>query len=115
MPEVTGADRGFVVAREGDQFTPKFAVRFDAAGDDAEARFSRSLVRMALARNTIIHSMNPAADPELSKLESLAAAAGRAVVVAPLSCGQERFGALYLEHPRAGGFSPTTLDLVHDV
>ncbi len=115
MLELTGADRGFVVTRDSDQFTPKFAVRFDAAGDDEAARFSRSMVRSALATNRIIHSTNPADDPELSMLESLAASAGRAVMVAPLSSGEDRFGALYLEHPRAGGFTPSAVDLVRDV
>ncbi len=115
MLDLTGADRGFVVARTGDQFEPRFAVRFDAAGDDEEGRFSRSLVRAALAQNRFIHSMNPAEDPELSGLESLAAAAGRAVLVVPLSSGEDRFGAMYLEHPKAGGFSPEAIRLVGDV
>ncbi|MFO0552544.1 MAG: sigma 54-interacting transcriptional regulator [Polyangiaceae bacterium] len=115
MLELTGADRGFVVAREGDQFNPKFAVRFDTAADDAPARFSRSLVRQALVDNAIVHSSNPADDPELSMLESLAASAGRAIMVAPLSSGEERFGAIYLEHPRSGGFSSAAVELVSDV
>lgn len=115
MLDFTGADRGFVVARTGDQYEPRFAVRFDAAGDGQEARFSRSLVRAALANNRIVHSMNPAEDPELTGLESLAAAAGRAVLVVPLSSGEERFGAIYLEHPRAGGFSGEAIRLVGDV
>jgi len=113
--DLTGADRGFVVAREGEHFTPKFAVQFDAAADDQAARFSRSLVRIALAENRLVHSMNPAEDPELSGLESLAASAGRAVVVVPLSSADTRFGALYLEHPRAGGFSPEALALLSDI
>ncbi len=115
MLDLTGADRGFVVARWGDQFEPRFAVQFDAGADDEVARFSRSLVRAALAENRIVHSMNPADDPELSELESLAAAAGRAVLVVPLSSGEERFGAMYLEHPRAGGFTADAIRLVGDV
>ncbi|NUO52134.1 MAG: sigma 54-interacting transcriptional regulator [Polyangiaceae bacterium] len=115
MLDLTGADRGFVVARTGEQFEPRFAVRFNAVGDDEQGRFSRSLVRAALARNRSIHSTNPAEDPELSGLESLAAAAGRAVLVVPLSSGDERFGAMYLEHPKAGGFSSDAIRLVGDV
>ncbi|NUP10464.1 MAG: sigma-54-dependent Fis family transcriptional regulator [Polyangiaceae bacterium] len=115
MLDLTGADRGFVVSREGDQFKPTFAVRFDAVGNDEAARFSRSLVRIALADNRVFHSLNPADDPELSGLESLAAAAGRAVLVVPLSSGDERYGALYLEHPHAGGFSSEAVRLVTDV
>jgi Nif-specific regulatory protein/two-component system response regulator HydG len=68
-----------------------------------------------LANNRVVHSMNPAEDPELTGLESLAAAAGRAVLVVPLSSGDERFGAIYLEHPRAGGFSGDAIRLVGDV
>jgi len=115
MLDLTGADRGFVVAREGEHFTPKFAVQFDAAADDQAARFSRSLVRVALAENRLVHSLNPAEDPDFSGLESLAASAGRAVLVLPLSSADTRFGALYLEHPRAGGFSPESIALLSDI
>jgi Nif-specific regulatory protein/two-component system response regulator HydG len=113
--DLTGADRGYVVSRDGDQFKPAFAVRFDAAADDEAARFSRSLVRAALADNQPVHSMNPADDPALSGLESLAASAGRAVLVVPLSSGEERFGALYLEHPHVGGFSREAIELTAEV
>jgi transcriptional regulator with GAF, ATPase, and Fis domain len=113
--DLTGADRGFVVARDGEQFKPTFAEGLDAAADDDASRFSRSLVRKALADNRVVHSMNPAEDPELSGLESLAASLGRAVLVVPLSSGAERFGALYLEHPRAGGFSDEAIELVSDL
>jgi Nif-specific regulatory protein/two-component system response regulator HydG len=115
MLDLTGADRGFVVVREGDQYSPKFAVRFDAAGTDAASLFSRNLVRTALTQNRLVHSLNPAEDPELAGLESLAASAGRAVVVVPLSSSEERFGALYLEHPRAGGFTEEAIALLGDI
>ena len=111
----TGADRGYVVAKDADQFKTTFAARFDAAGDGAEARFSRSLVRAALAQNEIVHSRNPAEDPDLARLESLAVASGRAVLVVPLSSGETRFGAIYLEHPEAGGFTGESIQLVADI
>ncbi len=103
--EVTGGDRGFVVARDGDQFVPKFEHRIDAEGNDDVARFSRALVRAALTHNRPIHSVNPAEDPQLMHTESVMASAGRAVLVVPLSSGDARFGALYLEHPARGGFT----------
>lgn len=105
--KVTGADRGFVVARDEQQFVPKFEVSIDSNADDEGARFSRGLVRTALERNEPIYSSNPAEDPELSQTASVIAAAGRAVFVVPLSSGEERYGALYLEHPKVGGFSAT--------
>jgi transcriptional regulator with GAF, ATPase, and Fis domain len=113
--QMSGADRGYVVAKDGDQFRPVFAERFDVTSDDDSARFSRSLVRKALGDNRFLHSVNPGADPEFSELESVAAVLGRAVIVAPLSSGEDRFGALYLEHPRAGGFSSEALTLVADI
>jgi Nif-specific regulatory protein/two-component system response regulator HydG len=115
MLDLTGANRGFVVARAGEQFEPRFALEFEADGEGDEARFSRSLVRAALADNRVVHSMNPAEDPEFSSLESLAAAAGRAILVVPLSSGNECFGALYLEHPQAGGFSSEAIRLARGV
>lgn len=112
---ITGADRGFVVVREGEQFTPKFAVQIDSTADDDVARFSRGLVREALAANRPIYSVNPAEDPELSQTASLMASAGRSVFVVPLSSGETRFGALYMEHPRIGGFTVEARKLVLDV
>ena len=112
--EVTGADRGFVVARDGQQFVSKFEVSIDSGADDDIARFSRGLVRGALERNEAIYSTNPAEDPLLSQTASVIASAGRAVFVVPLSSGEERFGALYVEHPRVGGFTPEARAFVLD-
>ena len=44
--DFSGADRGFIVVREGKSYEEKFAVRFDAgSGSRLDRRVSRSLVR----------------------------------------------------------------------
>src|SRR5690242_5254938 len=67
----TGGDRGFVVARDGEQFLPKFEIAIECAAEDDRALFSQSLVREVIAQNRPIYSVNPADDPHLSQTESV--------------------------------------------
>lgn len=112
---LTGADRGFVVVRDEGQFVPKFEIRIEAGGRDDKAIFSRALVKQAIASNRVIHSTNPAEDPALSQTESVIAAKGRAVLVVPLSSRDVCYGALYVEHPEAGGISAEARAVVEEV
>ncbi len=109
---MSGADRGFVVVRDGGEFVSKFEVSTNSQADDDEGRFSRALVRTVLDENAPIYSMNPVEDPRLAQTASVMAAAGRAVLVVPLSSGEQRFGALYVEHPRVGGFTDAARQVI---
>ncbi len=100
----TGADRGFVVIQDAGQFVPVVSVRIEADGVSEGAQFSRALVRRALQERRVLHSQNPAEDPQLSQTESVMASRGRAVLVVPLSGKLELYGAIYLEHPDPLGF-----------
>ncbi|NUP09895.1 MAG: sigma 54-interacting transcriptional regulator [Polyangiaceae bacterium] len=101
--EVTQAARGFIVVREGDTFEKKFDVQFDALSNDAR-RFSRSLVRHAIATRQVVHSADASSIAGLVKAESVAALECRGVLVAPLECDGIVWGAIYLDHPSASGF-----------
>ncbi len=113
--ESTGAERGFVVVREGEQFVPRFEVHMDIDADDEHGRFSRAVVRRVLETNEPLYSENLADDTSVSHTESVIATVGRTVLVTPLSSGGEVFGALYLEQPNAGGMTPGARQLVAEV
>jgi Nif-specific regulatory protein/two-component system response regulator HydG len=100
--ELTEADRGFIVVREGDAYEQRFAVAFDAEVVSREQRrFSRSLVRLAIQTKQQVSSADVAVDPRFVAMgESVFALAGHAVLVAPLHGADEVYGVLYLE--RAG-------------
>jgi Nif-specific regulatory protein/two-component system response regulator HydG len=100
--ELTEADRGFIVVRDGDAYEQRFAVAFDpGAVSREERRFSRSLVRLAIQTKQQVSSADVAADPRFVPMgESVSALAGHAVLVAPLHDPDEVYGVLYLE--RAG-------------
>jgi transcriptional regulator with GAF, ATPase, and Fis domain len=111
----TGAERGFVVVREGGQFVPRFEVRMDIDADDEHGRFSRAVVRRVLETNEPLYSENLADDSSVSHTESVIATLGRTVLVTPLSSGGEVFGALYLEQPNGAGMTPGARQLVAEV
>jgi Nif-specific regulatory protein/two-component system response regulator HydG len=104
--ELTEADRGFIVVRTGDAFEQRFDVRFGAEEDlGADVRqFSRSLVRLAIDKREQIDTVAlPAAGGELG--DSVAALAGRHVLVAPFSNADQVVGVVYLEKQGAAGFA----------
>ena len=109
-----GAQRGFIVLREGDSFEQKFHIRFDRGLLSKEAReFSRTLVRGALQSGELIHSANVASDPRFTGLESIEGLGS--VLVAPLRCAGEVYGVVYLEHSRGPAiFGPEQQRFVND-
>jgi GAF domain-containing protein len=103
-----GAERGFVVVREGQGYEQKFDVRYDRARcSEAELSFSRSLVRHVLATREIIDSPSVLADPRFRGQESVQSLGEIAVLVVPLAHGDEVWGVLYLQ--RQGASFPTRL------
>ena len=117
LVEIASAERGFVVVREGDGFEVKHDVRFARDGmAKEERRVSRKLVRHVIETRAPFVSSDVLADPRLERLESIESAGARAVLVAPLSAGDEIYGVIYLDRPTAqGGFGPDVERLVADV
>ncbi|MCK6586029.1 MAG: sigma 54-interacting transcriptional regulator [Polyangiaceae bacterium] len=112
--EATGADRGFIVVREGTSYEQKFAVRFDRTKiTDEERKFSRSLVRQAIETRQIIHLSKAAGDPPFSLLKSLDESGASTVLVAPLVHGDEVYGAVYVAY-KARGADGETLRFLAD-
>jgi Nif-specific regulatory protein/two-component system response regulator HydG len=105
--ERTGAESGFLVVREDGSFRQKFEVggprdRLSAA----ERRFSRTLVREAIARQEVLDLPDLLDDPRFAAGESAQNLARCAVLVAPLRYAGEVYGVVYLERREdAGGFS----------
>jgi Nif-specific regulatory protein/two-component system response regulator HydG len=97
--EATGAERGFIVLREGQSFEQKSHIRFDREQLSRQERdFSRSLVRKALETQQIIYSPNVPDDPRFAALDSVVGLGACCVLVAPLRHGEEVYGVVYLEH-----------------
>jgi transcriptional regulator with GAF, ATPase, and Fis domain len=97
--EVTGTARGFLITRDDDGgYVDRFNVDFDRAQvSTAERRFSRALVRQAVADRQPIYSRSVAEDERFAGVDSVAAIGPRAVLVAPLVAGEAVHGVVYLE------------------
>jgi transcriptional regulator with GAF, ATPase, and Fis domain len=101
----TGAERGFIVVREGDNYEQKFDVRFDRDRISAEERrFSRTLVRQAIQSQEPIYSPNLTADSRFSDMESVQWLEACSVLVAPLRYAGEVYGVVYLERSSLHSF-----------
>jgi Nif-specific regulatory protein/two-component system response regulator HydG len=104
--EATGAERGFIVVREGASFEQRFDVCFDReALSSHERRWSRTLVRRAITTRAVLDSPDLTTDPRFAEQESIQGLRARAVLVAPLTSGDEVYGVVYLERGGAGAFT----------
>jgi Nif-specific regulatory protein/two-component system response regulator HydG len=113
--ELTGADRGFVVVREGERYEQKFDVNFARARvSEEERRFSRTLVQRAISDGRAIATERPADDPQFAGIESVGALGAASVRVAPLLCDGHTVAVIYLER-RSGAFAPYVVDLLVEV
>ncbi len=115
--ELTGADRGFLVVREGDAYERRFDVAFDPSREtDEERRFSRGLVRRAVDTQAQVHTADVTADERFRGIgESVLALGGRAVLVAPLHDAAEVYGVLYLERRGPVDFTAEARRFLTDV
>jgi transcriptional regulator with GAF, ATPase, and Fis domain len=95
--EDTGAERGFVVVRDGRSYELKLHVRFDLAGVSVEERrFSRGLVRRVIETGELIHSVDVSGDPRFATQDS-ARGLRHSVLVVPLHHSRDVYGVIYLE------------------
>ena len=113
--EVTGADRGFIVVREGDKYVQRFDVDFDRDRVSAEERrFSRTVVRAAIGERQVVATERPGDDPRFAQAESVELLGAVSVRAAPLVDGNEVVGVIYLER-RAGPFAADVGPLLVEV
>jgi transcriptional regulator with GAF, ATPase, and Fis domain len=106
--ERCGAETGFVVVREDGSYRQKFEVGEERGRrSDLERRFSRTLVREAIATGELLYLPNLIADPRFAAGESGLMIGRCCVLVAPLRHGGEVYGVVYLENPeRVDSFTP---------
>jgi transcriptional regulator with GAF, ATPase, and Fis domain len=106
--ERTGAERGFIVVRQGGSYEQKFDVAYARERLSAdERRFSRTLVRRAIETRAVISSESVADDARFADTESVVRLADSAVLAAPLvDAGGEVHAVIYLERAGRGAFPP---------
>jgi Nif-specific regulatory protein/two-component system response regulator HydG len=97
--EATGAERGFIVVRDGEEYVQRFHVGFEPAGVSSQERtFSRTLVRQAIQTGELIYSPDVSSDPRFEGMESAGWLGGSAILAVPLRHGEAIDGVVYLEH-----------------
>jgi transcriptional regulator with GAF, ATPase, and Fis domain len=103
--EAAGAERGFIVVREDGSFQQKFDVDFDRTSlPEPVQRFSRGLVRQAIASGELIYCRSLSEDPRFHALESVRWLGECSVLVAPLRATDDVWGVLYMEKRGGAGF-----------
>ena len=107
LVERCGAETGFVVVREDGSYQQKFEVGGERERrSDLERRFSRTLVREAIATGALLYLPNLIEDPRFASGESGLVIGRCCVLVAPLRYGGEVYGVVYLENrERVDSFS----------
>ncbi len=97
--EEMGAESGFIVVRDGDDFVEKASVRFDLSGlSSRDRQFSRSLVRQAIDAGDVVYVSSLLDDERFAAAESARSLGPCCVVVAPLRSAKQTYGVLYLEN-----------------
>jgi transcriptional regulator with GAF, ATPase, and Fis domain len=108
LVERCGAETGFVVVREDGSYQQKFEVGCERDRcSDLERRFSRTLVREAIATGALLYLPNLIEDPRFAAGESGLVIGRCCVLVAPLRYAGEVYGVVYLENrERVDSFTP---------
>ena len=108
LVERCGAETGFVVVREEGSYQQKFEVGEERGRrSDLERRFSRTLVREAIATGALLYLPNLIEDPRFAAGESGLVIGRCCVLVAPLRHAGEVYGVVYLENrERVDSFTP---------
>ena len=106
--ELCGAETGFVVVREDGSYQRKFEVGEEGGQrSELERRFSRTLVREAIATGELLYLPNLIEDPRFAAGESGLVIGRCCVLVAPLRYGGEVYGVVYLENrEQVDSFTP---------
>lgn len=97
--EGLGADRGFVVVREGGEFRATAARNFRSeALSRAEEAFSRSIARTVMESGRAVLIGDASMTEPYSKHLSIQELAVKSVLCAPLATSEEAFALIYLEN-----------------
>src|SRR5262245_54714986 len=95
--KATGAERGSIVVREGEDYAQKLELPAGREPRSKEARrFSRNLVRKAIETGEPIESANIVEDPRFAGLESVQVLGSRSVLAAPRRAAGAVYGVVYL-------------------
>jgi len=110
---LTGAERAFVVLREGADLHIRAARNWDAEGIPThDASFSRSIVTAALDGKQTILTTNAHSDARFAAAQSIAAQTLRSVLCVPLMSRGEAIGVIYADNRvLAGLFDQATAAL----
>lgn len=100
-----GADRGFVLARDGEQIRATVARNFRSeALHQAEEAVSTSIAGAVLEEGKSLLIADAQASQRFKNKESVRRLGLRSVLCAPLVANNETFALVYLENRRIGGF-----------
>ena len=104
--EQTGAERAFIVVRDEEgNYVQKLTIAYDPdALSSAERRFSRTLVREAIAGGEPIYLPSLNTDDRFPVSESTLLLGQCAVLLVPLRVDDEVYGVVYLENRRPESF-----------
>jgi transcriptional regulator with GAF, ATPase, and Fis domain len=99
--ERCGAETGFLVIREDGSYQQRFEVGGERDGrSDVERRFSRTLVREAIEKQSLIYIPSLIEDSRFATGESARVIGQCSALVAPLRHAGEVYGVVYLEDRR---------------
>jgi len=115
--EGLGADRGFVVVREGGEFRATAARNFHSeALARAEEAFSRSIARTVMESGRAVLIGDASITEPYSKHLSIQQLSVRSVLCAPLVASDEAFALIYLENRQVSNcFREEQRDLLDEV
>lgn len=115
--EALGADRGFVVVREGGGFRATAARNYRSeALSRAEEEFSRTIARSVMESGRAVLIGDAAITEPYSKLQSIQHLSVRSVLCAPLVVSDEAFALIYLENRQVTDcFTEEQRDLLDEV
>jgi transcriptional regulator with GAF, ATPase, and Fis domain len=115
--EGLGADRGFVLVREGDEFRATAARNFQSeALSEAEGAFSRSIARSVMDSGRAVRIGDASMTEPYNKNQSIHQLSVRSVLCAPLVASDEAFALIYLENRQAANcFTEQQRDLLDEV
>ncbi len=115
LRSLTGAQRGFVVVKEGERYVQRLDFAYDRASiPAAERAFSRTLVHHAIESRSIVAVDDADADVRFASAESVMGMVGVSIRVAAMVDAEGAVGAIYLDR-RGAAFAPEVAVLLEEM